>query len=82
MKKLTFDMQIVIGIICMFLGFTLSIATEIKGFSNIGACIYGLIFVINPVEPDSYKGYPNLKRWIRLCGILVIILEAVTHFNW
>ena len=66
----------------MCLGFTLSIVSKINWFSNLGVCILGLLFVINPVEPERYKGYPRLTRWIRITGIIIIALGAITHFNW
>ena len=82
LKNLTFNRQITIGIICMFLGFIISGVTDVKWFSNIGACLFGLFFVLNPVEPENYKGYSNLKIWIRMTGILIMVLGAITHFNW
>lgn len=62
----------------MCLGFTLSIVSKINWFSNLGVCILGLLFVINPVEPERYKGYPRLTR----TGIIIIVLGAITRFNW
>ena len=79
---MSFRKQILIGIIIMCLGFTLSIISNINWFSNLGVCILGLMFVINPVEPEKYKDYPNLTRWIRITGIIIIVIGAITRFNW
>lgn len=43
---------------------------------------FWIVFVLNPVEPENYKGYSNLKIWIRMTGILIMVLGAITHFNW
>ena len=66
----------------MCLSFTLSIISNINWFSNLGVCILGLLFVINPVEPERYKGYPRFTRCIRITGIIIIVLGAITRFNW
>ena len=51
MEKLTFGIQIIIGIILIIIANVLSFVLHNGIFSNISWVIYGLLFIINPVYP-------------------------------
>lgn len=80
-KKLTFKNQLYLGLAIVLIGFILTTITKNGIFSNIGWSIYGILFIVNPVEPKKYKGYSNLKKWIRISGIMILILGLITKFN-
>lgn len=82
MKKLTYNRMIIISIVCMLMGFILSEITGIKYFSNMGVCIVGLLYILNPVEPENYKDYPGMKKWIRIFGIVVFFLGLISRLNY
>ena len=53
-EKLTFGIQIIIGIILIIIANVLSFVLHNGIFSNISWVIYGLLFIINPVYPERY----------------------------
>lgn len=81
MEKLTFKNQIYIGLAIVLIGFVLTTITKNRIFSNIGWSIYGILFIINPVEPEKHKGYPNMKKWIRISGVIILVLGLITKFK-
>ena len=80
MKKLTYERQLFIGIIILFIMFICSAIFKNGLFSNIGWVIDGLLFVVNPVCPAKSEGVKNIHLWVRLAGIIVIIIGITTHF--
>lgn len=59
MRSLTFQRQIVLGIVLIIVGNLLAFTFHNGIFSNIMWILYGLLFILNPVYPeqsDSKKG--------------------------
>ena len=81
MKKLTYEKQLFIGIIILFIMFICSAVFKNGIFSNIGWVIDGLLFVINPVCPKKSESVKHIHLWIRLSGIIVIVIGLITHFG-
>ena len=55
MEKLTFGIQIIVGIILIIIANVLSLVLHNGIFSNISWVIYGLLFIINPVYPERCR---------------------------
>ena len=73
MGKLTFRIQIIIGIILII------VANGIV--SNISWVIYGLLFIINPVYPERYgNNEKKAKLGVRIAGIICIAVGLLTRF--
>lgn len=81
MKKITFEKQMIIGIVFLFLMHICSSIFKNSIFVNIGWVAYGLLFIINPVCPEKSKGVKNIHLWIRLAGVLCIIAGIMTRFG-
>lgn len=81
MSKITFQQQLCLGIAIVFLGLLLSTMLQRGVFSNIGAVLYGALFVIHPVHPVRCQDIPRMRSYIRLAGALVMALGALTRFG-
>ena len=81
MKRMTFQRQLCLGLILLFLGFICSSLFKVSIYSNIGAILYGLLFVINPVCPNKAKDVPRIRLYIRLTGVLLVILGVMTRYS-
>ncbi len=81
MEKLTFRIQIIIGIILIIIANVLSFALHNGIFSNISWVIYGLLFIINPVYPERYSNNEKkAKLGVRIAGIICIAVGLFTGF--
>ena len=81
MKRLTYEKQLLISVIVLFIMFICSAVFKNGIFSNIGWLIDGLLFVINPVCPKNSEGVKHIHLWVRLSGIIVIVIGLITHFG-
>lgn len=61
MNKLTFRNQLIVGVVIVVVGFIVSTFTQQEYFSNIGWIVYGLLFFVNPVYPESIKQVDTLR---------------------
>lgn len=79
MRSLTFQRQIVLGIVLIIVGNSLAFTFHNGIFSNIMWILYGLLFILNPVYPeqsDSKKG----KKGARIAGAICIAVGLLTRF--
>ena len=73
MKKLTYEKQLFIGVVFLFIMFICSAVFNNGIFSNIGWVVDGLLFVINPVCPEKSEGVKHIHLWIRA--------DTMAHFH-
>lgn len=82
MKKLSFKAQIWLGAGIFILCLVLAAVTQFPAFRNIGWVLYGLLFIINPVPPESVHGDPKiLKRSARIAGIIAVAWGLLSRFG-
>ena len=81
MDKLTFSAQVKIGLGILVLGFVLSTIFRQGLFTNIAWGLYGMLFVIHPVLPIRVIPQKRDLLWIRLAGLVVILLACITRFR-
>lgn len=76
MKQLSFKTQVYFSLAIMACVFLCGQIFKIGVFHNIGWILIGLLFVINPVWPKAvdWRNHDELKKGIRIGGILVIIV--------
>lgn len=82
MNKLTFRNQLITGVVIVVVGFIVSTFTQQEYFSNIGWIVYGLLFFVNPVYPESIKTGRHTKIYLRLVGLLIVISAFFIHFGF
>ncbi len=81
MLKLTFKSQVILGLVILLLCFLCSTFFHNGLFSNIGGIIYGALFVFHPVYPSHVVAGKKELLYMRLGGVVVIILSLITRFN-
>lgn len=74
MKYLTYQNQLFLGVIGIGVGHLLSWLTEFSFFLNLGWIICGMLFVIHPVWNERADENPHIKRYVRLAGIIVMLM--------
>ena len=85
MKKLTYKMQIILGITLVIACNVLAVALRIGAFASIAWIAFGTLFVVNPVYSESAKyrlsenSAKQASRLMRLlCALLVTVLLIFT----
>lgn len=79
--KITFEKQIKIGLTVMIIGFVLHFFTNKGLFINIAWIINGLLFIVNHAPPEKYRYHPNMRKYLRITGVVIFILGIITRFN-
>lgn len=76
MKHLTYQNQIILGIIGLGVGHLLSWLTDLSFFINLGWIFYGVLFVIHPVwnKQANTNPHPHIKKYVQTVGIIVIFI--------
>ena len=81
MKNVTFGTQMKLGLGILALGFVLSTVFHQGLFTNIAWGLYGMLFVIHPVLPIRVIPRKQDLLWIRLAGLVVVLLACITRFR-
>ena len=81
MNKLSFNQQMILCIVLMFIGFALGTVTEIGWFHNAALMLCGLIWVIHPVPPHLRELQPTAQWEVRIGGIILIIGSLLVRFG-
>ena len=81
MKKITYQQQVLIGVVFIIIGHILASFLH-KGFTvNIAWALYGLILILNPVCPERCSNYEKeAKLGTRIGGIICIIVGLLTRY--
>lgn len=83
MNRFTFRTQMYLGLAILAVCFVLFAATRQGLFTNLGWFIYGALFAVHPVCPKrySYVDQEQMRRWLRIGGIVVMVLALITRFG-
>jgi len=81
MKKLSFSQQITVGVIFLFFMHIASWIFKQGFFLNVVWVVYGLLFIVHPVYPDSAEGVRNIRQWVRFAGLLCVLAGILTRFG-
>lgn len=77
MKRITFQQQVLFGIVLVIIGNSMAFALHNGIFANFSWIIYGITFLINPVHPERAEwtlGDKKARMVVRLCGIICILV--------
>lgn len=86
LKKLTFKQQAWLMAGILVCGFVLSTIFKQGFFSNIGWVLAGLLFIVHPVCPESWKWRygdddKRMQRDYRIAGVVVVFIGLITRFG-
>lgn len=86
LDKMTFKQQMWLGMGILLCGFMLSNILKQGIISNIGWILFGLLFIIHPICPESWKWRygdddKRMRRDYRIAGAIVIIVGLMIRFG-
>lgn len=81
MKNLTFERQIILGLVFLLLMHVCASLSSRGFFINIGWIVYGLAFIVHPVYPQKSAGVKNIVLRVRLAGLICLLVGALTRFG-
>ncbi|MBE6709726.1 MAG: hypothetical protein E7579_01270 [Ruminococcaceae bacterium] len=79
--KLTYKIQLILSIILILLA---NILTELLHhwlFRSAGFAVCGLLWIIHPVLPHGAEVSKRTLLWVRLAGILLILIGIFTRVH-
>ena len=80
--KLNYKMQMIISIVIIILT---NIITEIFDFwiyRSLGFCVCGLIWIMHPVLPNGAEVSKRTLLWVRIAGIILILIGIFTRVHY
>ncbi len=81
MNKLSFNQQMILCLVLVFIGFALATVTRIGWFHNAALLLCGLIFVIHPVAPHLRELQATAQWEVRIGGIILILGSLLIRFG-
>ena len=82
MKELTYSSQLTISFFIVILGCILSDIFDSWLYHSIAYVICGLLFIVHPVVPKHLEGMDKAVFWVRVAGILLILIGIFTRVNY
>ena len=80
--KLNYKMQMIISIVIIILA---NIITEMFDFwiyRSLGFCVCGLMWIIHPVLPNAAEVSKRTLLWVRIAGIILILIGIFTRVHY
>lgn len=82
MVKLTFKRQMFICTVLILIGvFVSAIVEELGVISKIMWTISGILFILNPVIPETSKNVENMRQIVRMVGFCWIVMAWFLGFT-
>lgn len=76
--KLNYKNQMILAIGIVVICYVLTVVFRNLLFRTIGLCICGLLYTIHPVVQESEASNKDLKKVVRIAGILLIFIGIFT----
>lgn len=80
--KLNYKMQMIISIVIIIFA---NIITEMFDFwiyRSLGFCVCGLMWIIHPVLPNGAEVSKRTLLWVRIAGIILILIGIFTRVHY
>ena len=81
MKKLTYETQLTISFLIVILGCILSDIFNFWIYHSMAYVICGLLFIVHPVVPKHLEGIDKEIFWIRIAGVILILIGIFTRVH-
>lgn len=81
MKEAFFKHQFRNAILIIIAGIVLSHLLKIGWFSNIAWVIYGLIYVLHPLDLHNQPLTPKGAAAVRIAGAVIMLFGLITRFG-
>lgn len=79
-KTITFKIQLIFGVILALFSCFVSFVFHISVFMNIAWILYGLLWIIHPVCPESYNNNRGIQL-SRIAGIICVLIGIIMEFG-
>lgn len=76
--KLNYRNQMILAISLVVVCYVLAVVFRNFLFRTIGLCLCGLLYAIHPVVPESDQSNKEIKKLVRLVGIVLIFIGLFT----
>ena len=80
--KFNYKIQMIISIVIIILA---NIITEMFDFwiyRSLGFCVCGLIWIMHPVLPNEAEVSKRTLLWVRIAGIILILIGIFTRVHY
>ena len=80
--KLNYKMQMIISIVIIILA---NIITEMFDFwiyRSLGFCVCGLMWIVHPALPNGAEVSKRTLLWVRIAGIILILIGIFTRVHY
>ena len=80
--KLNYKMQMIISTVIIIFA---NIITEMFDFwiyRSLGFCVCGLMWIIHPVLPNGAEVSKRTLLWVRIAGIILILIGIFTRVHY
>lgn len=76
--KLKYKNQMILAIGLVVICYVLAVVFRNLLFRTIGLCMCGLLYAVHPVVPEGEESNKELKRLVRVAGIVLIFIGIFT----
>lgn len=76
--KLKYKKQMILAIGLVVICYVLAVVFRNLLFRTIGLCLCGLLYAVHPVVPEGEESNKELKRLVRVAGIVLIFIGIFT----
>ncbi len=76
--KLKYKNQMILAIGLVVICYVLAVVFRNLLFRTIGLCLCGLLYAVHPVMPEGEESNKELKRLVRVAGIVLIFIGIFT----
>lgn len=81
--SMTFQQQFRLCMVIMIVNIVLAHLTKIAWFHNLSWLIWGILFFMNPVWPESWlDAWPERRRkGVRIASLVMVVIGLITRFG-
>ena len=80
--KLTYKAERNLSVIIIILANILSDVFQHWIYISVGWGIIGLMFIVHPVVPDKFEGNEKAIFWVRIAGVIAILIGVFTRVHY
>lgn len=80
--KLTYKVQMILAVVIIILSNILTDVFDFWIYRSIGFAVCGLLFIAHPVVPNEQGANKQTIFWIRIGGVILILIGVFTRAHY
>ena len=80
--KLTYKMQMIISIVIIILANIITEIFDLWIYRSLGFCVCGFMWIIHPVLPNGAEVSKRTLLWVRIAGIILVLIGVFTRVHY